>query len=193
MYANFDAEDGNAVVVQLALEQHNIVEEKNRVSTFKQFNGNLLVRWRKLLSRWVDASGICRRVAPVVGLHNLFDTLRSALPSALPVPRVCDLEHMTICLVNGIESVRCVEFQGPSRGDMLNADNVIAKDHLRHGNANLFGERIDGAGLRDGKLAGGYTEAALLVYCRGRGKSLWLRKGFVGVCDVVLMHLGSYR
>jgi hypothetical protein len=72
---------------------------------------------------------------------------------------------------------------------MLNSDNIFTKDHLGHRDANLFGESINGTGLGDGQLARRDAESALSMCRRSRRKRLRLWEGFIGICDMILLHL----
>lgn len=98
----------NAVIIELALVQNDLVEEENRITPFQQLNGNLLLRRRKGGSA-VDSASICRGVTPVIGLNDLLDVLSRLLARALPVAGVGDAQHVLISLVDGVEGVGGVE------------------------------------------------------------------------------------
>lgn len=158
MDTQFGAIDGNAIIIQLALKQDHLVKEENRVSALEQFDWYRLVRVLQLPLRligcaWSYRPGVGRRVAPIVRLDHLFNLLRRVLSGALPVARVRDLEHVLVRLVDGVESVGGGEANRPARGHVCDGDEVVAKNHLGHGDADIVGEGVDGAGFGDGQLA----------------------------------------
>lgn len=68
---------------------------------------------------------------------------------------------------------------------MSDRDEVVAKDHLGHGDAELRLEGVNGGGFGDGELAGRDAEVVLRVRgcCRGEGVGAGIR--LVGRCYVV--------
>lgn len=138
----------NAIIVQFALVQDDLVEEEHRIAPLQQLNGNLLLRrLEPLLTNISRRAAVRRRVAPVVRLDDLFDALRGALARALPVARIGHAQHVLVGLVDGVERIGGVELERPVGGDVRDGDEVVAKDHLRHGDAELLLEGIDGGGL----------------------------------------------
>lgn len=145
------AVQGDAIIVQLALIQDDFIEKEHRVAPLQQLNGNLLLRRLKPLQLVVTdiprRAAVRRRVAPVVRLDHLFNALRGALARALPVARIGHAQHVLVGLVDGVERIGGVELERPVGGDVRDGDEVVAKDHLRHGDAELLLEGIDGGGL----------------------------------------------
>lgn len=190
MDSQLSAAQGNAIIVQLALIQDDLIEKEHRVTPLQQLNGNLLLR-RRLKPLQLRVVGIPRRaavrrrVAPVVGLDHLFNALRGALARALPVARIGHAQHVLVGLVDGVEGIGGVELEGPVGGSVRDGDEVVAKDHLRHGDAELLLEGIDGGGLGDGQLAGRDAEAVLRVGGCGGGEGVGAGEGFVEGGDVV--------
>lgn len=72
---------------------------------------------------------------------------------------------------------------------MGDGDEIVAEYHFGHGNADLFGEGIDGAGFGDGQLASRDAEVVLDMGLGGGGEGLRGGEGLVESCDVV--HLGG--
>lgn len=179
----------DAVVVQLALVQDDLVEEEDRIAALQQLNGDLLVRRPEAQLRGrrrrLDGAAVRRRVAPVVGLDDLLDVLRRLLARALPVARVRHAQHVLVRLVDGVERVRRVELQRPVGGRVRDGHEVVAEDHLRHGDAELLLERIDGRRLGDGELAGRDAEMPLRVGGCGGGEGVGGWEGLVGGGDVI--------
>jgi hypothetical protein len=83
------------------------------------------------------------------------------IPVFLPLLGIGDLQHAIGSLGDAIKSIKGIELDGPARGDMLDSDEVITKDHLRYRDTKLLIHSIDGTSLEDGSLAG--TDFPLLV------------------------------
>lgn len=176
----------NAVVIQLAFIQDHLVEKEHRIAPLQQLNGDMLLRRLEArLGASPDRAAVRRRVAPVVRLDHLLDALRGALARALPVARIGHAEHVLVGLVDGVERIRGVELERPVGGAVGDGDEVVAKDHLRHGDAELLLEGIDGGGFGDGELAGRDAEAVLRVGGCGGGERVGAGEGFVERGDVV--------
>lgn len=190
MHTDLGAVDGHTVIIQFAFEENHLVEEQHGVSTLEQLDRYRLGRGFELVLRgcvlWLlDSSVICGGVAPIIGFDDLFNLLRGIFTSTFPVSRVRHFQHMLVCLVDGIESGGGCECDGPAGGEVGDGNEVVAKDHFGHGDADLVGEGIDGAGFRNGQLASRDAEVVLDVGLGSCGEGLRGEEGLVESCDVV--------
>jgi hypothetical protein len=102
------------------------------------------------------------------------------IPILLPLLGIGNLQHAIGSFGDGIKSIESVEVDSPTRGYMLDSDEVVAKDHLGYRDSKLLIHSIDGTGLENGSLA--RTDSPLLV----------ARNNSADTLGVLLFSVGSH-
>jgi hypothetical protein len=115
---------------------------------------------------------VIRAVTPVEGLHNLLHALGVAV--LLPRIRNRDLQHSFLGFADPIQRIRRVEVERPAGGDVFDADEVVAEDHLWDGDSYLLGELFDRVGFEDGLFA--RADSPLPIFA-GEGLHAGVRAG----------------